>query len=276
MNNTLIKGLALIETLASSEQPMSLGELSESLGLVKSNVHRLMQALLELRYVSRDAGAYRPGIALLNLANAVNRNFDLRNVARPVMDKVLEQTRETVHLSILDGADVVYVEKLDSPEPVRAYSVVGGRAPAHCVATGKALLAFEEPEALAALGPRLKAHSPKTITTRPKLLAELRSIATNGYAINRGEWRETVRGVAAPIFDSSGRVVAALGISGPAERIKAAHYARYGQYLIEAADTITAALCGEHSGRRKMTSMLIQMKRLDPRSVVGPYRRARG
>lgn len=263
MNNSLVKGLALLELVATNRTPLSLTELSEKLGLVKSNVHRLLQGLLELRYVRRDdEGMYRPSMRLLGLATAVVVNFDLRKIANPVMERVLERTRETVHLSVLDDDEVVYVAKLDSPEPVRAYSEVGGRAPAYCVATGKAMLAFQEPAAILAIAKRLKAYSPKTITQSDKFLAELKAIRTDGYAINRGEWRESVRGVAAPIFDSSGQVVAAIGISGPAERIKSTKYALHGALVIKAAAAITSAIQGERPAET-MQKVLAGMKRTE-------------
>jgi DNA-binding IclR family transcriptional regulator len=243
---------------------VSLSELSKSLGVVKSNVHRLLQSLIELRYVSRNEdGTYRPCIRLLSLATSVTARFDLRLVALPFMQWLLEQTRETVHLSVLDGEEVFYVEKLESPEPVRAYSEVGGRAPAHCVATGKAMLAFRSEREIALLASHLKAHSPKTITRPDKFIAELKSVAANGYAVNRGEWRESVRGVAAPIVDSSGQVIAAIGISGPAERIKAARYAEFGAHVIKAAAAISSALRGEASDH-KLSMMLAGMKRTEP------------
>jgi IclR family KDG regulon transcriptional repressor len=269
MNNSLVKGLALLETIALSDAPMSLTELSEALGLVKSNVHRLLQGLLELHYVSRDdGGAYRPSMRFLGLATAVVMNLDMHRIALPIMERVLEQTRETVHLSVLDGDEVVYIAKLDSPEPVRAYSQVGGRAPAHCVATGKAMLAFQDEAVIARLSRRLKSYSPKTIMRPDAFIAELEAVRADGFAVNRGEWRESVRGIAAPIFDPAGRVIAAIGVSGPAERIKATKYAAYGSLVIVAATAIAAALQGDRS-TKAMKTMLAGMKR-DEKPVRAP------
>jgi DNA-binding IclR family transcriptional regulator len=163
MNNTLIKGLGLLEVLAHSERPLGVTELATRVGIGKSNVHRLLQALVELGYVRRDAdnGAYAASIRLWELGSAVLANLDLKRAAQGWMDWLLDRTRETVHLSVLDGDEVVYVHKLDSPEPVRAYTQIGGRAPAHCVATGKALLAWTGEAHLDSMARRLRAHSPR-------------------------------------------------------------------------------------------------------------------
>src|SRR3982751_2520970 len=124
--------------------------------------------------------------------------MNIRNAATAEMEKLLKLTRETVHLSVLDGDEVVYVHKLDSPEPVRAYSEIGGRAPAYCVATGKAILAWQDDAYLQQLSRRLARHTEKTITKPTELMQELERIRVAGFAVNRGEWRETVWGVASP------------------------------------------------------------------------------
>jgi len=125
-----------------------------------------------------------------------------------------------VHLSVLDGDEVVYVHKIDSPEPVRAYSEIGGRAPAWCVATGKAILAWQPESHLHALAQRLQRYTPRTITDPAEFQREMERVRTNGYAVNRGEWRETVWGIAAPVRNGDGGVVAGIGISGPSTRMK--------------------------------------------------------
>ncbi len=250
MNNTLIKGLGLLEVLARSERPLGVTELATRIGIGKSNVHRLLQALVELGYVRRDpaGGSYAASIRLWELGSAVLANLDLRRAARAWMEWLLERTRETVHLSVLDGDEVVYVHKLDSPEPVRAYSQIGGRAPAHCVATGKALLAWQPAPHLAALSQRLRAWSPRTLTDAGEFLREMERVRQQGYAVNRGEWRETVGGLAAPVRDPSGQVVAALGVSGPIDRLRPSGYKALSADVIRAADGVTAALAGDERG----------------------------
>ena len=241
MNNTLVKGLRLLAELARSRQPLGATELAHRLALGKSDTHRLAQTLVEQGYARQDAatGAYRASVRVWELGAAVLANLDLKQAAAGPMQALLAGTRETVHLSMLDGDDVVYLDKLDSPEPVRAYTQIGGRAPAHCVATGKALLSAQPLQALTALPDVLPRFTPKTLVRRADLLAALEQIRVAGYATNLGEWHAQVGGAAAVIRDHAGRPVAALGLTVPVERLKPEVLRRYVPRLTAAADEIS-------------------------------------
>ncbi len=249
MNNTLVKGLSIIELLAHSDRALGLTEIAVALGLAKSNVHRLLQALTQTRYIVRDetSGRYTAAIKLWELGSAVLSKLDLRVHAEQVMERLLTQTQETVHLSVLDGDEVVYVHKLDSPNPVRAYTQIGGRASAHCVATGKAMLAFRSAEALQGMAQGLAARTPLSIVDPAKFLQEMARVRTHGFAVNRGEWSENVCGVASAVTDASGRVVAALGLSGPKERFKAARIKAFAPLVVEAAAQVSVRLGARHA-----------------------------
>lgn len=222
MDKTLLKGLAVLEAVAENEgRPRTIDELAAHVGLTRSNVHRTLQTLAHAGYVTKDevSGNYRSTLRLFELGAKQVAQFDVRKYAPPFMRLLAEQTGETVHLSILDGIDVIYIDKIDSPQPVRSYTVVGGRAPAYAVATGKAMLAFQSEEYLARHKQALKKHTPATIAALKVLKEELAKSVRVGYAVNRGEWRESVGGVAAAVFNGMDQVVAALGISGPLERL---------------------------------------------------------
>lgn len=244
MNNTLLKGLSIVELLAHSEQAMNLTEIAQALNLAKSNVHRLLQGLSAANYIHRDdsSGRYTASIKLWELGSAVLSKLDLRMHAEQVMERLLVETRETVHLSVLDGEEVVYVHKLDSPNPVRAYTQIGGRTLAHCVATGKAILAFKSSYALERLALHLRPRTPATITDPKRFLQEMARIRVQGYAVNKGEWNENVCGIASPITDISGQVVAGLGLSGPKERFKPAKLKAYAPLIVEAAAQVSRRL----------------------------------
>jgi DNA-binding IclR family transcriptional regulator len=247
MNNTLVNGMALLEVLARSDRALGVSELAARVDLGKSNAHRLLQTLTELGYVRRDAatGTYAAAIRLWELGTAMIDHLDLRELALPAMEGLLSRTRESVHLSVLDGDEVVYLHKLESPEPVRAYSKIGGRAPARCVATGKALLAALNETTLAGVAENLHAFTPKSITDPDAFLQEMAGIRTRGYATNAGEWQETVCGVAAPIHDPAGGVIAAIGVSGPAERLRPGRFKALGAEVVAAADAVERALAGD-------------------------------
>lgn len=247
MNNTLVKGIALLEALARSERALGITALAQQIGIGKSNVHRLLQALVEMGYVRHDTatGSYAASIRLWELGSAVLANLDLRHLGEAQMRHLLELTRENVHLSVLDGDTVVYIHKLDSPQPVRTFSVIGGRAPAYAAATGKAVLAWQNEAQLESLSRRLERHSPTTIVDPQRFLQEMAKIREQGYAISNGEWREGVRGVAAPIREPRGAVIAALGISGPSERLRPAKARTLAPMVVEAADAISACLAAD-------------------------------
>lgn len=246
MNNTLVNGLALLEVLAQSQVPLGVTGIVEQAGVNKSSVHRLLQGLIDLNFVCRDVETrlYKPSVRLWSLAAAAIANLDVRQASLLTMRELLAVLNETVHLSVLEGEEVVYVAKLESSEPVRAYSQVGGRAPAHCVATGKALLAHEPQARLDALRGRLQGFTSCTIVDDRLFAKEVGRVRARGYAVNRGEWRESVRGVAAPIFGVDRIAVAAIGISAPASRLKAGQYGRIGEVLKVAARDISNRLAG--------------------------------
>ncbi len=244
MDKTFLKGLTLLETLARSERACGVTELADTLQLTKSNVHRLLQGLVYQGFARKtgDTGRYELTMKLWELGSHVLSRLDVRQVAQPFLERLAADTSETVHLSVLDGIDVLYVAKIDSPQPVRSYTTVGGRAPAQCVATGKAQLAWADANRIAQVKAALRAYSSKSITRAADLDAELERIRSQGYAINRGEWREQVCGVAAAIRDASGEVIAAVGLSGPADRLKARQMKEWGPPVAEIAGQISRLL----------------------------------
>ncbi|MFT3776922.1 MAG: IclR family transcriptional regulator [Ottowia sp.] len=249
MNNTLVKGLQLLEVLSARDGAAGISELAAELQLGRSNVHRLLQALVELGYVVRDGerGSYRASLKIWELGARALHRLDFREAAAPAMRQLLAQSNETVHLSVLSGDEVIYIDKLDSPEPVRAYSTVGGRAPAYCVATGKVLLAWrDEPAASSLLSVRpLHAYTPSTAPDTAALALALERVRRQGFAVNRGEWRASVWGIASPLRGAGGRVIAALGISGPAERIRKKGVRDLARLVVDAAALASARLAGQ-------------------------------
>ncbi|MCE7075490.1 IclR family transcriptional regulator [Bordetella bronchiseptica] len=243
MGKTLVKGLHLLERLAASPEPMGITELAADLDLVQSNVHRLLQTLMESGYVQQDAltRRYRCTMRLWEMGTQIADRMGLSRIARPHMQALVKQSQETVHLAILDGADVLYIDKIDSPQPVRSYTRVGGRAPAYCTGTGKMLLAYCD-DLAAALPAKLVKHTARSIASHAALKAELRRVREEGFSENAGEWREDVYGMGAPLFDATGKVSAAIGISGPLARMDAAVVARVRPMLQETARVISREL----------------------------------
>ena len=211
--------------LLADGKPRSLQQLSREAGLSPSTTFRQLASLAYYRYVERDdqTGQYRLGIACLELARAYYEADDLRRTALPELERLRDETRETVHLAILDQTEIVYIEKLQGLHPIGLMgSRVGGRAPAYCTGVGKVLLAHQPLPVVKHyfIRRKLQRFTDNTITTYKDLIAELESVRSRGYALDHGEHESQVCCVAAPIFDLSGEVVAGLSISGPTDRME--------------------------------------------------------
>lgn len=253
MNNTLVKGLRLLELMARSPAPLGITEVANRMRLGKGDVHRLMQSLVELGFARRvgTSGTYAASTKVWELGTAMLSSLDLRKIAGPRMERLAEAVRETVHLSILDGADVIYLHQIDSPEVIRTHVPVGSRVPAHTVATGKAILSTQDEESLEAFAElHLTQLTERTITDPARFLREMRRVREAGYAINRGEFSESVYGVAAPIVDSTGAALAGIGVSGPSDRLRPARFEALGGLLVEAAQQISHELAGTRAAKR--------------------------
>lgn len=246
MDKTLIKGVQLLEQLLEVGAPCGVSELARRTSLNPSNVHRTLQTWAQLGFVAQDAdsGHYYCTLRLFELGCRTADGFDVRRVARDHLAQIAHRSQETIHLSVLQGAEIVYLDKIDSPQPVRAYSEIGGRAPAHCVATGKVMLAHAGPAGWTSLPSPLPRHTPHTVADLNALRAEFAGIHRHGYAVNREEWRLGVSGLGAPIFDQHGRVTAAVGLSAPTMRMTAGRIQELGHELVATADAITRALGG--------------------------------
>lgn len=244
METTVVKGLKVLETLALSEGSCALTDMAKLCGLSKSNAHRLLRTLEECGYVRRDpkTRTYESTLRLWELGTRVFNRLDLRVIAVPHLRELARATKESVHLSVYDDGEVVYVDKVDSIHAVRAYVGVGDRAPAYCTATGKAILAALPEEVVDRVCTHLKRFTANTVTNPRKLKADLEQIREQGYAITCGEWRPGVLGIATSIRSPSGGVVGGIGIAGPEERMRQADSARLIAGVLEAAERISREL----------------------------------
>jgi len=256
MDTTFLKGLRMLQALSLSDRPRGVTELARELDLTKSNAHRLLKTLVHAGYAQNNAetAKYSATLKVWELGSHVLSQIDVKSAAGAYLQSLADKTGESVHLSLLVEGSVVYIDKIDSLQPVRAYSQIGKGAPAYCVATGKALLAFQDEGVIERISKKLDDHTSRTITDPEDFKREMARIRQLGYAINRGEWREGVCGVGAPIRDASRQVIAAVGISGPESRMKATFMREQAPAVIQAADLISRALgySGEATGHRKM------------------------
>ena len=252
MDSTLAKGLSVLEWLARQQRGCRVTDVAQALGLARSNAHRTLQTLVECGWVVQDdaTSAYRASLKLFELGSLVDASADLTTLLHPLLAVLAGETGETIHLAVLDGAEIVYLDKFDSPLPVAAYSRIGGRAPAYCVASGKALLAAAglDVAALDALLGPLLPHTPHTLTRVDALHADLQRARARGWAENREEWRLGVCGLGVPVFNARGEPVAAVGMSVPSIRFGRAQARALGENLAACARDASQTL-GYHDNR---------------------------
>lgn len=215
----------ILKQFNSRDRELGISQLARRLDLGKSTVHRLVSTLVAEHLLEQnpDTGQYRLGLAIFDLSASVSRFYDLHEAVNVPMERLRATVRETVQVGVLDQREVVYVERLDSPNTLRLFSEVGRRNWAHSTGTGKALLAFIPTDDLEAILdgwdlPRLTEH---TITDPEALRADLEAVRSRGYSTNVHESEVGVISVGAPIRGAGGKVVAALSVAGPELRMEA-------------------------------------------------------
>ncbi|MEV5709633.1 IclR family transcriptional regulator [Actinoallomurus sp. NPDC052274] len=212
------RALRIIQLLSDSGQGVTLDDLATRSGIPRSSLHRLLGALKHRGFAAQPEpnGPYFLGSELMAAAFRFHDRLDLRALVQPVLVRLRKELNETVHMAVLDGAEVVYVDKVEAIHPITMSSVIGGRNPAYSTGVGKALLAWTYPTD-EAIQVWVKAHGPlaartrHSITSVTALAEEMRRIREQGYALDMEESEEGVRCVAIPLF--LGRTVPAAGVS---------------------------------------------------------------
>ena len=243
IDKTVVKSLGMLERLVELGRPTGVTELALATRLQKSNVHRILSTLRYLGYVrSNPDSSYEPTLRVWELGQRIHGRMDLPAAARPHLKRLVQETDETSHLAVLAGHEVVYVETIETANPVRAHTPLGGRAPAYCTASGKALLTGQSPAQIREVARQIVRHTPSTIMKHDDLVQALKQARERGYATNVGEFRPNVAGIAAPVLNRQGEVIAAVGIAGPLDRLRPARIRQLAPAVIGVARDISAAL----------------------------------
>lgn len=247
------RGFGLLFALSESPFPMNLTELSRQTQLSKSTVQRLTFTLQNLGYLDRDKETkkFRLGQRAVLLGLSIVKHSNLRKVAFPHLEKTSKEINETVNLAILDGTEIVYVERIKTQQILNINLEVGSRLPAYCTSMGKAILAFLPEERLEVLlkEMKLQPQTSNTITSKEILKKELERVRRRGFATNNEELSNGLRSVAAPVRDAGGQVIAAVNIAVPSTRVRLRQLETVlAQKVMETADRISFTL-----GHRKET-----------------------
>jgi IclR family pca regulon transcriptional regulator len=220
-SQALERGLAILSVVAAQRGPLGIAELGRSTDLSKSTVHRYVATLVRLGYLEQDEPSrkYKLGQHALELGYAAIGSHDIAQAAAKPLQALADETGYTVNLAVLDGADIVYIDRRKptnrSASRLELGTQVGTRLPAYCTSMGKVLLAYSDPGRVRAILDRtdLARRGPKTITAREALLSNLAEVARTGIGINDEELAPGLRSIAAPVRDRSGQVVAAMNLS---------------------------------------------------------------
>jgi IclR family acetate operon transcriptional repressor len=222
-DSSALRAFALLELIANSDRAPSLDDLTRASALPKPTVYRILGLLTRSGLVQRDPFEKRyllgPRVSALSLA--VQMHSPLRGARRAILTRVVDKIGETCNFTMLDGSEVVYVERVETSESVRLHMKAGSRVPLHCTASGKLFLAHLTPAQMhALLGPEpFRRYTERTITSMSVLERELRKIRSTGVATDSGEYLVGSVCLAVPVLDSRARVCAAIAVHGPAPRM---------------------------------------------------------
>jgi DNA-binding IclR family transcriptional regulator len=234
--SSVTTAIRILKALAGTDETeIGISALARRLGVSKSTVHRLATTLNAEGLLDRnpDTGRYRLGVALSTLGVLVRRRMDLSNEAKPLLSELRRITDENVHLAILQGMHVTFIYDLEAAHPVRLGSRLGALRPAFRSAEGMAMMAFLDDSAIDAI----LQHDGDG-----RLRDQLDIVRRRGYALDNGEYDAGARGIAAPVRDAEGNVVAAVGVAGPSQRLSQRAIAGFAPHVIATADAVSARL----------------------------------
>ena len=249
--HSLDKGLQVLEMVATSDGEAGLSDLTGKLKWDKSTVFRLLTTLIRRGYVEQDPDTkrYRLGFQLLHLEHHLFKSLDLSRISREILARLAGSTGEAAHLATLHGDRLVIIAQRESPERVAVNAHVGSIEPLHCTALGKAILMQLSGEAFKGMlgGTELTSYTAKTITSRRRLLNNVRKARSLGCAVDDEEFDPQVRCIAAPAIMPRSRQFYAIGISGPSSRVTSVRIRALAKHVLAAADEFSRQFGGKTS-----------------------------
>lgn len=244
--NSLDRALRILTILGERGVPMRVSDISRKLGIDKSTAYRIISTLRTRGFVEQesDTRKYTLGLKVLEVAALKLRSIKLVPAAKPFMEELMLRTREAVHLGVLAEGEVMYVDSEQCSGPFNVNTQVGGRAPVHSSAVGKALLAYRSPEEVSRIVATrgLTRFTDRTIISTEDLLEHLASVRKQGWAMDDEETYIGVRCLASAVLDHRGRAVASVGVSGPIQHMTHERISFLGQLVKEAAAKISKRL----------------------------------
>lgn len=245
MIQSLQRSMELLEAMAFPDRSYSVAQLSETLSLPPSTIHRILKTFCELNYVTKDESShlYKLGPALIPLGKAATHNVHLREASKPILRELSAVTNEDSFLVILAGYKGYVVEKVEGPNNLKVVETFGYEVDLHWGAMRKVLLAYQSDKFIREYMKHGLSASPSHAKFDPSsLLQELDTIRQEGVAISKGDYIKNGFGVGAPVFDFNGQIVASIGIIAPSSRIKSTTVLQLQQKVMEAAKKLSLSL----------------------------------
>jgi len=238
----LDRAFAVLDLLGESDTPLGLAQVASSLQLHKSTAHRFLMVLERHRMV---------GLRLFDFGNRAIEQYDLRDRAQAHLRRLVAETEETAHLCILEGAHVIYIDKIEPARSVRMITRIGASNPVHCTSVGKAILAFMPEERIVDVlrRTRFERFTHRTVGTSEALRVELEKTRRRGYAVDDEELEEGLRCIAVPVLDGQRQPVAAVSVSGPSFRVTAQKLPAIANHLLQCVRGISVDMGFVSNGR---------------------------
>ncbi len=234
---TNLRTLMILELLGRHQGAMTAAEIGRAIGLPKQTIHRLCNTLTEEGFLAQDAGGLRPGRRARDMATGILHASTSHIARHQILRRLAEETGETVNFVVPEEGGMSYKDRVETDWAFRVQLPVGSNVPFHCTASGKSYLALLKKRDRTRIvhARKLEAATPNTITDPDRLLAELKVIARQGYAIDNEEFIEGMAAIAVPVRDATGRYMASIGVHGPVPRYSAERAASFAPLLEEAA-----------------------------------------
>ena len=236
----------ILDCFGFDHQELSVSEIGAKTALHRSTAHRILMALEynDLIRQNPETGKYRLGIKLLKLGHQAVSHLNLREICRPFLTRIMSETKETVHLAVLDDDQVLYLDKVEGPHALRMPSRVGRHIPTHCTSLGKAMLSCLDEQAVRAILRKqaLTAYTTHTVKSIEQLLADVRAVHKRGYAVDNEEIEIGLRCVGAPILDHTGGMVGAISAAAPSARLAEKQIPVFGRLVMAVAAEISKEL----------------------------------
>lgn len=244
--NSIIRASNILRCFSGEKTHFKISQIAHQLQLDRSTTYRILLSLEKCGFVEKDkkTGEYSLGVATFETGNIYLRRMDFIQISKPIMAGLALEVQETVHLAVLSDTEIVYVDKVDSPRTLGVMSKIGQRAPVYCTALGKVLLAHQPNDELSRIVQqiKLKPFTRNTISSKKKLVEELRKIRKQGYALDQKEYEQDVECIGAPIRNHLGNTIAAISISGPQRKINTPQEKQFIGHVVKAAAAVSSKM----------------------------------